>query len=360
MTQKTVFYQQHQQSNAKIIDFNGWLMPIHYGSQIEEHHFVRQNAGMFDVSHMLIVDVKGKDATAYLQYLLANNVARLKDSGKALYSCMLNEQGGVIDDLIAYYIDKENYRLVVNAGTQKKDVAWMQKQAADFDVQIEPKNDLAMLAIQGPVAIEKVCSVLPEPLVKQVQELSVFSSCQSADWFIGRTGYTGEHGLEIMLNAEDAVRLWDDLLAVGVHPCGLGARDTLRLEAGMNLYGNDMDETMSPLSAGLEWTVAWQPEDRQFIGRAALEQQKATAEPVFFVGVLLEGRGVLRDGQKLYQADQFIGEITSGGFSPTLKKSIGFARINQNIKTCEVDIRNKRLPIKIQPTTFVRYGKVLE
>jgi len=355
---QTALYQQHLDANAKMIDFGGWNMPIHYGSQIDEHHVVRQTAGIFDVSHMLVVDIIGEQAKAYLQYLLANNIESLQTAGKALYSCMLNEQGGVIDDLIVYYLDKQNYRLVVNAGTQEKDVAWMQKQAENFKVTIEPRNNLAMVAIQGPQAIAKTLAVLSPELAEKAKSLIVFSAISSQDWFIGRTGYTGEDGFEIMLPAEEAAELWKKCLAVDIKPCGLGARDTLRLEAGMNLYGHDMDEQTSPLAAGLAWTIGWKPETRNFIGRKALETQ---TELPLFVGVLLVGRGVFRDGLSLFAAgtEQKIGEISSGGFSPTLKRTIALARINKDYSEVEVEIRGKKQAVEIIKPRFVRHGKSL-
>jgi aminomethyltransferase len=358
MGQQTPFYSKHVAANGKIVDFSGWDMPIHYGSQIEEHHQVRSDAGLFDVAHMTIIDFKGKQCTDFLQYLLANDIAKLKTSGKALYSCMLNEQAGVIDDLITYYMDPQWYRMVVNAATRDKDLAWINAQAKDFDITITERQDLAMVAVQGPNARDKAASCLPNGLGADALALKAFVATAVEDWFVARTGYTGEDGFEIIFPAREAEAFWDQLVSAGIAPTGLGARDTLRLEAGMNLYGTDMDETITPLEAGLEWTVAWHPEDREFIGREALTQKKQTPHDIF-VGLFLEDRGVLRNGLTVY-VDGKAGQITSGSFSPTMGKAIAFARIPASDATqCEVEIRGKRLPARIVKPPFVRHGKTL-
>jgi aminomethyltransferase len=290
--------------------------------------------------------------------LLANDVNRLKVSGKALYSCMLNERGGVVDDLIVYYLQDDWYRMVVNAGTTEKDLAWLERQQAEFDLQITPRRDLAMIAVQGPNARDKALPLLSNELQAAGADLKPFSAVAEADWLLARTGYTGEEGFEIMLPVADAADFWQALADAGIAPCGLGARDTLRLEAGMNLYGSDMDEETSPLEAGLSWTVAWEPADRQFIGREALEAQRDNPARQRFVGLLLTGRGVLRNHLKVYSGDEEIGEITSGGFSPTLQRSIAMARVKStSSENCEVDIRGKRLPAQVVKPPFVRYGK---
>lgn len=358
MDKKTVLHQTHQDMGARLVPFGGWDMPLHYGSQLDEHHQVRRDAGMFDVSHMTVVDLQGSDARAYLRRLLANDVDRLKVSGKALYSCMLNEQGGVIDDLIVYYLTDDWYRMVVNAGTTEKDLAWLEKQQGEFNLSITPRRDLAMIAVQGPNARAKALPLLSSALQKSGAELKPFNAVADGDWFLARTGYTGEDGFEIMLPAADAPDFWRSLADAGVAPCGLGARDTLRLEAGMNLYGSDMDEETTPLEAGLTWTVAWEPEDRQFIGRDSLQEQRTDAEKKRFVGLLLTGRGVLRNHLKLFSGEVEIGEITSGGFSPTLQRSIALARVSPAIgETCEVEIRGKRVAAQVVKPPFVRNGK---
>ncbi len=360
MSQRTALFDKHLEANGKIVDFAGWEMPIHYGSQIEEHHQVRRDAGMFDVSHMVIVDLEGPRVREYLQKLLANDVARLKTPGKALYSCMLNEQGGVIDDLITYFIFDDYFRIVVNAATRDKDLAWIGKHAADFDVTVTERPEVAMIAVQGPNARDRTMSVLTEGEARRAGELKPFFGQFIGPYFIARTGYTGEDGFEVMVTDHQAPNLWDRLLEAGVKPCGLGARDTLRLEAGMNLYGTDMDETTSPLESGLGWTVAWEPVERDFIGRQALEAQKASGDLRKFVGLVLEGRGVLRGHQKVFTDSGAEGEITSGTFSPTLQKSIAMARVPADIgDRCEVEIRGKRLPARVVKMPFVRNGQSL-
>ncbi|MBE9567342.1 MAG: glycine cleavage system aminomethyltransferase GcvT [Proteobacteria bacterium] len=359
MTNKTVLFDKHVEYKGKIVDFAGWQMPVNYGSQIDEHHQVRNDAGMFDVSHMVIIDLKDGDIKGLLQYLLANDVARLKDSGKALYSCMLNENGGVIDDLIVYYMSDEWYRVVVNAGTAAKDLAWINQHAGAFNVDVNERDDLAMIAVQGPKAREKAFEALPVDVVEAASPLKRFFGADCGEWFVGRTGYTGEDGFEIMMPVSEAPALWDKLAAAGVKPCGLGARDTLRLEAGMNLYGSDMTEETSPLISGLGWTIAWSPEDRDFIGRSVLEKEKAEGVKQKLVGLILEGRGVLRGHQKVVSAAGE-GEITSGTFSPSLQKSIALARVPADIgETCQVEIRGKLLDAAVVKPVFVRDGKAV-
>jgi aminomethyltransferase len=359
MTKKTPLFDQHVAAGARIVDFGGWDMPLHYGSQKEEHYAVRQHAGVFDVSHMTIVDLAGERARDFLRYLLANDVAKLTASGKALYTCMLNEQGGVIDDLIVYFVDNTHYRLVVNAATREKDLAWLRKQAGEFDVKVSERAELAMLAVQGPRAREIAAPCIESEFRDAALGLKPFHGMDAGDWFVARTGYTGEDGWEVVLPAAEAPKLWDRLLAAGVRPCGLGARDTLRLEAAMNLYGNDMDETVSPLESGLGWTVAWEPADRDFIGRTALEKQRAEGVTRRFVGLLLEDKGVLRDHQRVVVDGVGEGEITSGGFSPTIGRSIALARVPAgDYGSAQVDIRGKLLNVRIVKVPFVRNGEI--
>ncbi|ORU90375.1 MAG: glycine cleavage system protein T [Cycloclasticus sp. symbiont of Poecilosclerida sp. M] len=359
MTKKTILNNEHRELGARMVDFGGWDMPVNYGSQIDEHHYVRQSVGMFDVSHMTVLDVKGAQAKAYLQNLLANDVAKLTRQGKALYSCMLNDEAGIIDDLIAYFLDEQNYRLVVNASTRDRDIAWLQKQAGNFDVEINERPALAMIAVQGPKARQKVRPLLPQRLGLSAAEIKPFSACWYGEWFVGRTGYTGEDGFEIMLPEDKAEGFWKQLLEVGVKPCGLGARDTLRLEAGMNLYGQDMDETKNPLESGLAWTIAWEPVGREYIGKAALETIKEKASSDKFVGLLLEEKGVLRGHQEVVLDDSSRGEITSGGYSPTMERSIALARVPASIgETCKIDIRGKLKNARVVKPSFVRQGEV--
>lgn len=358
-SQRTPLYNQHLAANAKIVDFAGWEMPINYGSQLEEHHQVRNDAGMFDVSHMVVLDFTGAGVTDFLRHLLANDVARTQIPGKALYSCLLNERGGVIDDLIVYFMNDSWYRMVVNAATRDKDLAWITAQAEGHNVEITERADLAMIAVQGPNARDKAHTALGSS-IDPARELKPFFAVECGDLYIARTGYTGEDGYEIMVPTEQAGATWDALLTAGVKPIGLGARDTLRLEAGMNLYGQDMNEDISPLEAGLSWTVAFDPSDRDFIGRSTLEKQKTEGPAYKLVGLILEDRGVLRAHQKVV-TEYGDGETTSGSFSPTLGKSIAFARVPAaTADTCHVEIRGKQLAARIVKYPFARNGKACE
>ncbi|MCC8470777.1 glycine cleavage system aminomethyltransferase GcvT [Xanthomonas phaseoli] len=361
MTQKTILNDTHRALGAKMVDFGGWDMPIHYGSQLDEHHQVRRDAGMFDVSHMTVVDLHGARVREFLRYLLANSVDKLKVAGKALYTCMLDPQGGVIDDLIVYYMTEDFFRLVVNAATREKDLQWIGEQAARFDVRVEERSDFAMIAVQGPNARTKVIGLLDPADTAAASKLGRFAALQTRsrdgiDLFLARTGYTGEDGFEIVLPQQAAVAFWNALLAQGVKPAGLGARDTLRLEAGMNLYGQDMDDGVTPYEAGLAWTIALD-EGRDFIGRSVLESQKAQGAPRQLIGVVMDEKGVLRHGQTVLTASGE-GEILSGTFSPTLGKAIAFARVPAgSIEQLRVDIRGKQVPLRAVKFPFVRDGQ---
>ena len=356
MTQKTVLNDAHRRFGAKMVDFGGWDMPLHYGSQLEEHHTVRRDCGMFDVSHMCAVDIAGADAKAFLSRLIANNVDKIKLPGKALYSAMLNDTGGVVDDLIVYLIGDGQYRMVINAGTAEKDLAWMAARLADWklDVAVVARRDLAIIAVQGPNAKARVWQVLPESRAA-TEGLKPFFATTVGDCFIATTGYTGEDGFEITLPAAKAEGFWQALADAGVKPIGLAARDTLRLEAGMNLYGQDMDETISPLDAGLAWTVDL-VSPRDFVGKAALLAQGQQKQ---FLGLLLLDKGVLRAHQKVVTA-QGDGEITSGTFSPTLQQSVALARLPLGVAigdSVKVIIRDKELAAKVLKPCFARNGK---
>ncbi|ODS64495.1 MAG: glycine cleavage system protein T [Arenimonas sp. SCN 70-307] len=355
MSKKTILNETHRALGAKMVDFGGWDMPISYGSQIEEHHAVRRDAGMFDVSHMTILDLRGERARPFLRQLVANSVDKLKVPGKALYACMLDETGGVIDDLIVYYLAEDFFRLVVNAATRDKDLAWISAQAAPFGVSIAERRDLAIIAVQGPQARGKVLGLLTPAAAEAAGKLGKFVACEADGLFVARTGYTGEDGFEVMVPEAQAVDFWNRLLAAGVKPAGLGARDTLRLEAGMALYGQDMDESVSPWEAGLAWTVALD-EGRGFNGRAALEAQKAAGTARRMIGLVMDEKGVLRHGQVVHTAAGE-GEILSGTFSPTLGKAIALARVPAGeLGDVEVDIRGKRLPVRVVKYPFVRDG----
>jgi len=357
MGKKTPLYDSHLAAGAKIVDFAGWDMPLHYGSQINEHHTVRQGAGIFDVSHMTVVDIEGNETASFLRRLLANNIDRLIP-GKALYTCMLNEQGGVIDDLIVYKVSDTAYRLVVNSGTRDKDLAWIKKQAEQTSIQIKERTDVAMLAVQGPKVREKIAAIFSKEHLQKILDLKPFHYTTANDYFIARTGYTGEDGFEMIVPANQAANLWEKLVSSTMSPCGLGARDTLRLEAGLNLYGADMDEKVTPLESNLAWTVALEPKERNFIGRAALEKQIQDGIQYKLIGLVLEDQGVLRNHQRIIVENVGEGEITSGSFSPTLSKGIALARVPAGTGNhCLVEMRGKNIPAAVIKPPFVRQGK---
>jgi aminomethyltransferase len=367
MTKSTVLNATHRARGARMVDFGGWDMPLNYGSQIEEHHLVRRDAGMFDVSHMTVVDLRGDQVRPFLRQLVANSVDKLKVPGKALYACMLTPEGGVIDDLIVYFMAESWFRVVVNAATRDKDIPWIEAQARPFGVTVQERPELSMIAVQGPNARAKFASLLSAEASASVLALGRFAAAEvpgsavsaatiAGPLFVARTGYTGEDGFEVIVPEADAVALWEALEGAGVGPAGLGARDTLRLEAGMALYGQDMDETVSPLEAGLAWTVAFD-EGRDFHGRAALKAQKAAGAPRQTIGLVMDEKGVLRHGQPVHTASG-VGEILSGTFSPTLGRSIALARVpGGELGAVEVDIRGKRIPVRIVKYPFVREGQ---
>jgi aminomethyltransferase len=359
---RTPLYDEHVAAGAKLVDFHGWEMPLHYGSQVEEHQTVRSDCGLFDVSHMAVVDVDGADATAFLRYLLANDVGKIgAGSGRALYSCMCNADGGVIDDLIVYAVPDHPYRVVLNASRVETDLDWMRQQAEAFgEVAIRERSELALIAVQGPQAPAKAAAALGSPdmgpFCARMQETP------HGELFVATTGYTGEAGYEIAGGPEAVAALWQDLVAAGAAPCGLGARDTLRLEAGLNLYGNEMDEEVSPLEANLSWTVAFEPTDRNFIGRAALEAERAEGPARRLVGLVLEGKGVLRSHQAVTcDGCDEVGEVTSGTYSPFLERGIAMARVPAEAAglgtACRVAVRNKELPARQVKLPFVKSGQ---
>ncbi|NDY94924.1 glycine cleavage system aminomethyltransferase GcvT [Wenzhouxiangella limi] len=354
MSKQTPLYQAHVAAGGKLVEFAGWSLPIHYGSQMDEHHAVRGAAGMFDVSHMTVVDLRGSQVEDYLRRVLANDVAKIAD-GQALYGCMLDAAGGVIDDLITYRIEDGFFRTVVNAATREADLAWLQRQAEGFDVRISERDDLAMIAVQGPEARAKVVEVLGGP---GLSEIRPFRAASQGEYFVARTGYTGEDGFEVLLPGGLAVEFWQALTAAGVVPCGLGARDSLRLEAGLNLYGQDMDTTTTPLVSNLAWTVAFDPPERDFIGRRALEAQLAAGVPQRLVGLVLGKGAIPRTGARVH-VPEGEGAVTSGSFSPTLGCPIALARIPAGESTeAEVELRGKRLPARIVKPPFVRNGQI--
>ncbi|WP_455428341.1 glycine cleavage system aminomethyltransferase GcvT [Dryocola sp. LX212] len=361
MAQQTPLFEQHNLCGARMVDFHGWMMPLHYGSQIDEHHAVRTDAGMFDVSHMTIVDLHGSRTREFLRYLVANDVAKLTQPGKALYTGMLTASGGVIDDLIIYFLTEDYFRLVVNSATREKDLEWITQHAEPYAVEVSVRDDLSLIAVQGPNAQAKAATLFSEEQRKAVEGMKPFFGVQAGDLFIATTGYTGEAGYEIAMPNEKAAEFWAHLVEAGVKPCGLGARDTLRLEAGMNLYGQEMDEGISPLEANMGWTIAWEPADRDFIGREALEAQREKGTHKL-VGLIMTEKGVLRNELPVHFTDESgnvcEGIITSGTFSPTLGYSIALARVPASIgDTAIVQIRNREMPVKVTKPVFVRAGK---
>ncbi len=361
MGHRTPLYEEHVKAGARIVDFGGWDMPLHYGSQIAEHHAVRRQVGIFDVSHMRAVEVRGARARDFLRYVLANDVDRLAVPGKALYGCLLNEQGGVLDDLITYFLAPDWFRLIVNAGPAERDISWLRDHARAFAVDITPRPDLAMIAVQGPQADAAGARVLDARACAALDRLPPFHATFTGDSFVARTGYTGEPGFEMLVDAQQVAPLWARFVTEGVVPAGLGARDTLRLEAGMNLYGHEMDEQVSPLESGLAWTVNLTT-DRAFIGRSALLQQRAQGLTRRLTGLVLQGAGVVRAGQEV-RGPFGVGTVTSGSFSPTLARGIGLVRVPiaaLDGEVCTLAGRSgQALAARLVAPPFVRHGHAL-
>ena len=363
---RTPFFDEHVALGAKMVNFSGWEMPLHYGSQLQEHHTVRKQCGLFDVSHMGVIDLVGARVDLLLQFLLSNDVARIPNPGQGQYSLMLNIRAGISDDLIVYRMSPERYFLVVNAETCKKAIAWLRVHAPSYDVEVEERQDLALLALQGPEAVKQIALCLSnsvgsqQNLVERVVNLKPFHFLEDDGWRIARTGYTGEDGFELIVPVETGIMLWNCLVRTGVAPIGLGARDTLRLEAGMNLYGRDIDGNTSPLESGLGWVVAWLPQDRDFVGRKALQPLREQKGLRKRIGLILKGPGVLRDHLRVLQDDQVVGEISSGSYSPTLEKGIALARVARSVaigSLCQVEVRGRQLPAQVVRPPFVRLGK---
>jgi aminomethyltransferase len=350
---KTQLHATHVASGARMVDFHGWAMPLHYGSQLEEHHAVRQQAGIFDVSHMTVVDVLGAGTRQFLRRLLTHDIDTLSHAGRALYSPMCNERGGIIDDLIVYQRTPDNYRLILNSATRDKDLAWLSDKIQGFSTGLQERQELAMVAVQGPKAIAVLLEVLTPGQADAISTLARFECVDVAEWFFARTGYTGEEGMEIVLPQEKVVDFWQTLVNAGVKPCGLAARDTLRLEAGMLLYGQDMDETTTPLESGLGWTISWQPSERDFIGMGALLAQKQLGIKRKLVGLTLPDKVVMRAGQRVFADDTPIGIITSGTYAPTLGCSIALARVQSSPSApVMVEIREKHYPVSVGKPCF--------
>lgn len=361
MHAKTPLHDQHTALGARMVEFHGWLMPLHYGSQLDEHHHVRTEAGVFDVSHMTVVDVLGAGARQFLRKLLTNDVDRLQHTGRALYSCMCNEHGGIMDDLIVYQRAPDNYRLVLNSATRASDLNWLHEKIQGFSAGLQERTELAMLAVQGPKAIEHIMPLLTPAQTDAISTLTPFECVDVDGWFFARTGYTGEDGLEIILPEEAIASLWDTLMEGGIKPCGLAARDTLRLEAGLLLYGQDMDTSTTPLESALGWTIAWEPTDRDFIGMGALLSQKQHGVQRKLVGLILQDKGIMRANQTVMIESIGEGYITSGTFSPTLQASIALARVPAATKdSVLVDVRGRLLKARVSKPRFVKQGKPLQ
>lgn len=356
----TALHPQHVNAKAKLVDFSGWSMPMQYQSQLQEHRAVRNHAGIFDVSHMACVTITGKDTIAFLRYLVANDIQGIQP-GKAMYTCMLNSEGGIIDDLIVYFFNDQDCRCIINAGCTDKDWAWMQQVANNFDVTLNRPNDLCIIAIQGPKAIELGRSCLPTAAAHALDTLKPFATTLVEGGFIARTGYTGEDGFEIILPTNMATHVWQQAMTAGITPCGLGARDTLRIEAGLNLYGQDMDENTSPYEAALSWTVSLHDTERSFIGKDALIQRVNQGVTHQLVGVAMTLPGVLRNQQIITLNNETTGIITSGTFSPILNHAIGFARVSLDSPT-QGTVINRKKPCQVYLTkmAFVRKGQACQ
>ncbi len=346
-----------------MVEFAGWELPLHYGSQVTEHHAVRGAAGVFDVSHLALTAVSGRAAKVFLRRLLANDIDRLGGRVAGLYTCLLDDSGCVLDDLIAYRLADDRYRVVSNAATVDSVREQLRRVARAFPVRIAPEDGRVTLAVQGPEAMERGAavagSVISRDFAAALAALKPFNAMDEAGILAARTGYTGEDGFEIYLDQASGAAFWRALLEAGVVPCGLGARDTLRLEAGLCLYGQDMDASLTPLHCGLKWTVAMDPPERNFIGRRALEGLIGNSDMPVFKGLVMQKRGMLRAGQRV-RTSVGPGVVTSGGYSPTMGISIGLARMPRGAPTeCEVEIRGAGVPCAVVKPPFVRRGRVL-
>ena len=342
-----------------MIDFNGWEMPIHYGSQLEEHKLVRGSCGIFDVSHMTILDIEGSEDKKFLRSLLSNDITSLQENYDGLYSAMLNDGGGVIDDLTAFKMPF-GYRLVVNCATRKTDLKWIHENSERKSLTIEEREDLAMIAIQGPWTFKILSKFLSSELMANLTTKQPFQGCTDRDTLVTKTGYTGEIGVEIMLPSKKARALWAKAIDSGAYPTGLAARDTLRLEAGMNLYGSEMDETISPLECNMSWVVSLKDEDRNFIGKQSFLKKREKGDFHTLKGLVFKERSIARSHQEVYfdEEKEIKGVVTSGSYSPTLKKSIALARIPPtHLRTCVAEIRGKTIKATVGQPRFVRKGK---
>ncbi|MDC0207743.1 glycine cleavage system aminomethyltransferase GcvT [Pseudomonadota bacterium] len=351
---KTPLHNAHIQLGAKMVNFSNWEMPISYSSLIKEHNAVRNAAGIFDVSHMSVFDFDGGNQIAFFKKIFANDIKKIYKNNKAIYGALLNEEGGILDDLIIYHANNK-FRLVSNCSTREQNKQWLEKYAVEFGVKVMERSDMGILAIQGPDALNKIMEI--KEIDAQVNTLPSFGCMFEGDKLYARTGYTGEDGLELIVPTQDINHLWDQALELGCTPIGLGARDTLRLEAGLNLYGNDMTINNHPYESNLGWTIDMSDKNREFIGKNALlsiDQSKSQK----IVGIILQDKGVLRSGYEITH-EQGKGVVLSGSYSPTLQSSIGLARVDQGYKeNGKVMIRNKVLNIDFVSPRFLGQGKI--
>ena len=362
---RTPLFDVYKEYGGKTIDFGGWDLPVQFSSIKEEHEAVRTKAGLFDVSHMGEIEVKGSDSLAYLQKMMTNDVSKIKNGG-AQYTAMCYENGGTVDDLLVYKIEDNHYLLVVNASNIEKDFEWLEDHL-EGEVEIENLSEgMAQLALQGPVAEGTLQKLSAE---HDLSQIGFFKFSEEVDLngkkaLVSRTGYTGEDGFEIYCKSEDAVSLWRDILetgkCAGVIPCGLGARDTLRFEANLALYGQELSSEISPLEAGIGFAVKLNKEE-DFIGKQALKHQKENGLPRKLVGIEMIDRGIPRHGYPVFKGDTQIGEVTTGTQSPTLKKNIGLALLDfketEVGNEVEVEIRGKRLRAVVSATPFYKREK---
>lgn len=351
----------HVKAGGKMGDFGGWEVPLYYTTILEEHAQVRSSAGVFDISHMGEFFVSGKDAAKFLDQILPRKIQEMPE-GKALYMPLLNDSGGILDDIIVYCFHREKYLLIVNASNVNKDFAWLEsckeKLPKNFEVRLENKTaDFGLLAVQGPRSGE----VLKKAFRDLELTLKYYTFLQSGDCFIARTGYTGEDGYEIMVPAQKLPELWERLFHAGegiLKPVGFGARDTLRLEAGMLLYGHDMTEERTPLEAGIGWAIDW---DKQgFTGSKVLSEQKQNGAASRLIGFEMLERGIPRQGFEILKNGQTVGEVTSGSFSPTLKKNIGLGYISASLAVpgTELEIKIRETAVRAKVVTLPFYKRV--
>lgn len=359
MLKTTALNAVHRALGARLLCVGGWEMPVNYGSVLAEHHAVRRDCGMFDVSCLMQVDIHGPDARVFLWRLLANNVDKLEQPGRALYSPMLNDDGGVMDDLIVHRLADQHYRLTLDPERAATTRAWLDTWRTHWRQTVTlstPEDGRITLAVQGPNARARVWAVLPE-IHAVTAMLPAWAHVQVGACFVASTGYTGEQGFEITLPAPQGLALWHALRAIGVTPCGVGARDSLRTEAGLRLHGRDLDASLSPLDAGLGWAVDM-TDGRDFIGRQAM---LARGQQWRFLGLQLLGKGLLRDQQSVL-TEHGPGQITSASYSPTLDAYIALARLPMGVAVGDLahaSLRGRPLPVRVMPPRFVHHGRIL-